>query len=85
MTNCIKLAAGEQPDVDAGIIIVTPPTPTPVATPSLASLGNDVWEDANKNGLQDGNERAKNITVQLLDANGAVVESHHCSLSLLHV
>lgn len=42
-----------------------------------ASLGNYVWDDANENGLQD--EAAENgvndVTVELLDSGGAVIDS----------
>jgi len=41
-------------------------TPEPVATPTLASLGDRVWLDVNQNGLQDADEPGiANVPVQL--------------------
>ncbi|MDD4652035.1 MAG: SdrD B-like domain-containing protein, partial [Methanothrix sp.] len=41
-----------------------------------AGLGDLVWEDVNRNGIQDqGENGAAGITVELLDANGAVIDS----------
>ena len=43
----------------------------PTVTPGLAALGDYVWNDANKNGIQDtGEAGVDGVTVELLDANG---------------
>ena len=47
------------------------PAATPTATPSVGSLGNWVWHDADKNGIQDNGESGvSGVTVQLF-YNGA--------------
>ncbi|MFN8439664.1 MAG: SdrD B-like domain-containing protein [Caldilineaceae bacterium] len=52
-----------------------PPTATPINTPvALASLGNYVWLDENKNGSQDSTEKGvRGITVELLNSQGTVL------------
>ncbi|MCI9888961.1 carboxypeptidase regulatory-like domain-containing protein [Micrococcales bacterium 31B] len=65
-TGQYTLAAGEQNlTVDAGLV------PAPVEP---ASLGDYVWSDTNKDGIQDAGEPGvANVTVNLLDENGEVV------------
>ncbi|WP_342076141.1 SdrD B-like domain-containing protein [Yoonia sp. SS1-5] len=47
-----------------------------VADPGTASLGNLVFFDANGNGVFDvGDDRVADVTVELLDADGAVLET----------
>ncbi|WP_149538045.1 SdrD B-like domain-containing protein [Siccirubricoccus phaeus] len=42
----------------------------------LAALGDKVWFDGNRNGIQDGGEAGfGNVTVQLLDAGGSVIRT----------
>ena len=71
-TGAIALADGQAiRTVDAGLVekTVTPPANT-------ASIGDKVWLDANKNGVQDAGETGvSGVTVQLKDASGAVVAS----------
>ncbi|MEG3439825.1 SdrD B-like domain-containing protein, partial [Pannus brasiliensis CCIBt3594] len=59
MTGAIELGAGESNwNVDAGVI-------------ARVSIGNFVWQDTNKNGLQDSGEPGvAGATVNLLDASG---------------
>lgn len=46
------------------------PTPSPTPTPKLGSIGDKVWNDSNRNGIQDNNESGiPNVTVKLLDNN----------------
>jgi protocatechuate 3,4-dioxygenase beta subunit len=62
-TTKVTLSAGEnQRNVDAGIYY---------AQPTTASVGNYVWFDTNKDGIQDGNEVGlSGVTVTLYDAGG---------------
>jgi uncharacterized repeat protein (TIGR01451 family)/fimbrial isopeptide formation D2 family protein len=49
-------------DIDAGLV------------PALVSIGDYVWFDHNRNGIQDSTENpVEDVTVNLLDANGDVV------------
>ena len=51
-------------------------TVTPNETPKTASIGDKVWLDANKNGVQDNNEAGvSGVTVQLKDAAGNIIAS----------
>jgi hypothetical protein len=55
-------------------------TPTPVNTPSFvggtSSVGNFVWNDTNRNGLQDSGEAGiANVTVRLLDCSHNLLTS----------
>ena len=63
-TDPIPLAHGENNDtVDAGMTVP-------------ASLGDFVWEDLNKNGVQDqGEPGIQGVTVELLDEQGSVLNS----------
>ncbi|MES2159525.1 MAG: SdrD B-like domain-containing protein, partial [Pseudomonadota bacterium] len=58
----VKLTAGQSnTTVDAGLY-------------KLAELGDTVWNDANRNGVQDANETGRSgVKVTLLDATGAAV------------
>jgi hypothetical protein len=50
--------------LDAGIIVFRPPTPT--RTPSPINIGNFVWNDRDKDGIQDAGEPGlAGVTVQL--------------------
>jgi|GEM_PF-1178861 len=52
-----------------------PPTPTPTPIP-LGSLGDRVWQDLDANGIQDSGEPGEaNVTVNLLDEDGDVLET----------
>jgi protocatechuate 3,4-dioxygenase beta subunit len=66
-TGIIPLGEGEDKmSIDLGLI---PPTGT-------SSLGNFVWNDVNKNGLQDANEPGiPGISVALLNANANLIAS----------
>ncbi|MGE5621330.1 MAG: SdrD B-like domain-containing protein [archaeon] len=61
-TTCITLAEGEiNKTVDCGMYKTTPPPPQ-----LTASLGDFVWNDVNKNGIQDAGETGiPDVTVQL--------------------
>ena len=69
LTGPITLAAGENnTSVDAGMVVYCPP--------ATASLGNFVFLDTNKNGLQDSGEAGvSGVTVKLLNAAGSSVLS----------
>jgi hypothetical protein len=78
MTNAINLGAGQNLDtVDAGINQPVAPTatPTPTPAPQLGSIGDTVFRDANGNGVQDGEPGVANVTVQLKDCSGNVLQS----------
>jgi protocatechuate 3,4-dioxygenase beta subunit len=68
----IDLKEGENiRTVDAGLC---PPAPPPEPEPLLSSIGDYVWLDGDRDGLQDDGETAvPGVTVNLLDATGAVV------------
>ncbi|GGY14153.1 hypothetical protein GJV26_00860 [Massilia dura] len=57
---------------------VTPEEPGNPGTgaPTLAKLGDTVWEDSNANGIQDAGEAGiANVTVALRDTNGNVIQT----------
>lgn len=59
-------AGGKNDTVDSGWY--------PKPTPAKAAIGNFVFLDANKNGIQDGGEAGiQGVTVRLLDANGNAI------------
>jgi len=64
ITANVTLTAGQnEPDLDAGYI-----------SPVLASLGNFVWSDLNRDGLQDAGEPGiQGVTVTLLDIAGTAI------------
>ncbi len=64
-TTCYTLAAGDNnTTIDAGIL------PVPVVP---GSIGDKVWNDANKNGIQDAGENGiANVTVSLYDCLGVL-------------
>jgi len=70
ITDCITLAPGaENFDVDAGVFDPSAPipTPTPTATPLGGYIGDRVWNDQNRDGIQDGGEPSvQGVTVELL-------------------
>lgn len=70
-SDCITLAAGQaDPNLDAGTVPSSAPTATPTSTPASTtpgSVGNQVWEDTNGNGIQDfGEPYVQGVTVELL-------------------
>jgi len=70
LSACLTLAPGvPNYDVDAGLYnpTVPIPTPTPTPTPIGGYLGDRVWEDQNRNGVQDGGEpNLEGVRVELL-------------------
>ena len=61
---------------DAGEPGEDDPTPAIIPDPLKATLGDKVFEDTNGDGVQDGGEPGvENVTVELLDANGDVLET----------
>lgn len=53
-----------------------PPTPTNTPAPQLGSIGDRVWNDFDRDGIQDGGEPGvPNVTVQLKDCSGNVLQS----------
>lgn len=72
-TDCISLSAGEQDlTVDAGL----------KKNAATACLGNFVWYDKNRNGLQDSGEAgAPCVKVELLTCSGSVLKSTTTSSS----
>jgi uncharacterized repeat protein (TIGR01451 family) len=71
-TSAITLEAGENDTTwDAGIY-------QPTANPELATLGDRVWYDANKNGLQDNGEAGvAGVEVRLYTSGGTLVASQN--------
>ncbi|ALJ21357.1 SdrD B-like domain-containing protein [Microbacterium sp. No. 7] len=66
-SNSTAPGQADVPTVDAGFVPV-PPTP-------LVSVGDYVWIDADRDGIQDDGEKpAAGVTVKLLDADGNVVQ-----------
>ncbi len=77
-TNAINLGAGQNIDtVDAGINQPVAPTATPTNTPApqLGSIGDTVFRDNNGNGVTDGEPGVANVTVQLKDCSGNVLQT----------
>lgn len=70
ITPCITLDPfEEEANVDAGLYDPqgTIPTATPTATPAGATLGDRVWNDFDRNGIQNGGEPGiSGVTVELL-------------------
>ncbi|WP_208300297.1 SdrD B-like domain-containing protein [Prosthecobacter fusiformis] len=64
ITANVTLTAGQNyPDLDAGYV-----------TPLLASLGNYVWQDLNRDGIQDAGEPGiQGVIVTLLDNGGSAI------------
>ncbi len=70
ITPCIIMDPfEEEPNVDAGLYDPqgTIPTATPTATPAGATLGDRIWNDFDRNGVQNGGEPGvSGVTVELL-------------------
>ncbi|PNZ91931.1 adhesin, partial [Staphylococcus delphini] len=65
-----KVTVGDNDDLslDSGFYKTEPPVPP------TRNIGDKVWEDTNKDGIQDDNEPGiANVTVTLKDADGNVV------------
>ncbi len=77
MSDNINLGAGQNiTTIDAGINQPVAPTPTNTPAPQLGSIGDKVFRDENNNGQQDGGEPGvANVTVQLKDCSGNVLQS----------
>ncbi len=76
-------------NIDAGYVTESTPTPTPTQTPTATSaspspttssptpatgrIGDTVWLDANKDGIQNDSVGLAGVTVNLLDSEGATV------------
>ena len=69
----VIVESGDNPTIDFGF--VSCPKQTPPPPPTKCGLGDFVWNDANKNGIQDdGSSSGTNgVVVDLIDANGKVV------------
>lgn len=65
VTDCITLICGQDSlDWDAGVYRL----------PQYASIGDFVWKDSNRNGIQDADETGvENVTVHLMDCMGNVL------------
>ncbi|MCE5170202.1 DUF11 domain-containing protein [Paenibacillus profundus] len=72
-TDVIALAQGEHNmTIDAGLVR----KPVDPVEPNKGAIGNYVWFDANRNGIQDDGDTGMNgITVQLYDADGKWLSS----------
>ena len=79
MSDAINLAAGQNlTDVDAGINQPVAPTATPTNTPApqLGSIGDRVWNDFNRNGVQEAGEPGvSDVTVQLKNCTGSLLQT----------
>ena len=80
-TDLISLATTRNTvDVDAGMYNNCLPTATPTATntavPQLGSIGDFVWNDLNRNGIQEAGEPgASGVVVDLLGCGGNFIRS----------
>lgn len=80
-TDLISLATNPNTvDVDAGMYNNCVPTATRTATatpvPQLGSIGDFVWNDLNRNGIQEAGEPgASGVVVDLLDCGGNFIRS----------
>ncbi len=78
-TDLISLATTRNTvDVDAGMYNNCLPTATPTNTPApqLGSIGDFVWNDLNRNGIQEGGEPgASGVVVDLLGCGGNFIRS----------
>ena len=78
-SDAINLAAGQNlTNVDAGINQPVAPTATPTNTPApaLGSIGDFVWNDLNRNGIQEAGEPgASGVVVDLLGCGGNFIRS----------
>ena len=79
MSDAINLGAGQNiTNIDAGINQPTAPTatPTPTPAPQLGSLGDRIWNDFNRNGIQEAGEPGvPNVTVELKDCGGNLLRT----------
>lgn len=81
MSDAINLGAGQNiTNIDAGINQPVAPTATPTPTntpaPQLGSIGDRVWNDFNRNGIQESGEPGvANVTVELKDCGGNVLRT----------
>ncbi len=80
ITGAIDITDGQDDNsVDAGLLPVTNPTPTPEGTKQpieLGSIGDKVFSDVNNNGIQEDFEPGlANYTVELQDADGNVLDT----------
>jgi len=75
VTDCITLTAGQvDGTIDAGIYLSTGPTPVPTNTPTAtpvsggtAAIGNQIWNDLNRDGIQNSGEPyVQGVKVELL-------------------
>ncbi|MCX8056048.1 MAG: CIA30 family protein, partial [Ignavibacteria bacterium] len=68
-SDCITLNPGENyADLDAGMHLIPPPP--------VCSIGDRVWFDTNKNGIQDASETGvANVLIKLFDCNGNLKDS----------
>ena len=69
LTDVITLAENENLyEIDAGMF-------KPTIPPAVGSIGDFVWDDTNKNGIQDNSELGiKDVVVKLLDASNSDTE-----------
>jgi LPXTG-motif cell wall-anchored protein len=52
------------------------PSPSPTAAPTKVSIGDRVWNDTNKDGIQDASENGiQGVTVSLLNGSGTVLSN----------
>lgn len=68
----ISSSDSDSPDIDA--VIATFVCDNAPITPAIAKLGDRIWQDLDRNGIQDAGEPGVNgVTVHLLDAQGTPV------------
>ncbi len=76
-TACMNLLDGNRRlAVDIGLMPVQSASPSDVTAPAAASIGDWVWRDSNRDGIQsDGEPGWGGIRVQLQNCEGSVVQS----------
>lgn len=69
----VRATEGIDPTWDAGVVRI----PRPAPAPKTYAVGDLVWVDLDKNGLQGDEEVLEGVTVELMDADRTVIATTH--------